>query len=104
MLAFLTFQLLFKQIIETLKTHRLNLLSVLDFVCISNTLLLGDLQNFRLLTLLGGSALHLTLKFEFYLRFSQKFSKNDFLAQALFRGCTKLFQCHDFCSLSKSRT
>ena len=61
----------------------LNLLSVLDFVLISRTLPLGHLQNFRVL--LGASAFgslevkrHLTLKFEFYLWFSQNFSQNDY--------------------------
>ena len=53
----------------------LNLLSVLDFVLISRTLPLGQLQNFRVLL---GVKRHLTLKFEFYLRFSQNFSQNDY--------------------------
>ena len=73
-LAFFNVSIISKYITKK-SQDALNLLSVLDFVLISRTLPLGQLQNFRVLL---GVKRHLTLKFEFYLRFSQNFSQNDY--------------------------
>ena len=89
----------------------LNLLSVLNFVLISRTLLLGHLQNFRVLlgdSAFGSAKSQETPYFEVWILsviFLKLFSK--WLPQTWFWSSTNSlilsFSCHDFCSLSNSR-